>query len=225
MNGFLSIRQIMDDLMAHPLLRDLSLERVVNYTYDFLRIVGCNKLFIEKVETIIVDDYRAQLPCDFVSIIQVKGKHDKEYRYTTDNFHLEHNKECNIESTYKIQGDVIYTSNEHDVLTIAYKAVALDEDGFPMVPDNASFKAALELYIKRAVFTVLFDLGKINLNVLQVTQQQYAWYVGQAQTSMIKPTADEMESFTRMWNTLIPRVREHRTGFKFLGNREYIKNH
>lgn len=225
MNGFISIRQIMDDLMKNPLLRDLTLEQVVDYAYKFLKIVGCNKLFIEKVNTIHVFEYRAALPCDFIEVIQVKGKHGEEYRSTTDNFHMDHRKDWSLDNTYKIQGNVIFISKDHDILTISYKAMALDEDGFPMLPDNSSFIMALELFIKREMFTILFDLGKINFNVLQNTQQQYSWYVGQAQTSLIKPTADEMESFTRMWNTLLPRTKEHRTGFVNLSSQEYIKKH
>jgi hypothetical protein len=56
----------------------------------------------------------------------------------------------------------------------------LDEDGFPLIPDNQSFKKALEYYIKREYFTILFDIGVITAPVLTNAEQRYAWYVGQA---------------------------------------------
>jgi hypothetical protein len=82
---------------------------------------------------------------------------------------------------------------------------------------------ALEFYIKKQVFTVLFDLGQINQQVYTNVCQEYAWYVGQAQSDLVRPTVDQMESITNMWNTLIPRVREHSRGFVNNGSKEYIK--
>ena len=48
-NG-ISIKIILDKLLRHPLLRDLTLETVVDLTIDFMRIVGAPKMFIEKTE-------------------------------------------------------------------------------------------------------------------------------------------------------------------------------
>jgi hypothetical protein len=65
---YISIRQILDDLLEHPLLKDLTLERAVNHTINFIRIVGMPPIFEEKVVTLEVVDYRAQLPCDLYKI-------------------------------------------------------------------------------------------------------------------------------------------------------------
>lgn len=69
MDRYISIRQVIDDLLVHPLLQDLSLERAVNYAVDFMRIVGCPKIFHEKVEKIQIEDYRGSLPCDYMEVI------------------------------------------------------------------------------------------------------------------------------------------------------------
>ena len=54
-----------------------------------------------------------------------------------------------------------------------------------MIPENSSFERALELYIKKKVFTVLFDLGKISQVVYNNTQQEYAWAVGDCQNEEV----------------------------------------
>ena len=72
-----------------------------------------------------------------------------------------------------------------------------------MLPDNSSFIKALELYIKKQYFTVLFDMGKITGQVLNNTQQEYAWYVGQCQSDLVRPTWDEMKSITNTWTNII----------------------
>lgn len=237
MEGYISIRQIMDDIREHPLLKDINLERVVNYTYHFLRIVGAPRLFIDKVEEIEVKNYRAKLPCDFIEVIQVRDINGNPFLYTTDNFHESTNKtpqnqyKCYIDNfqyqnlTYKIQGNVIFTSVKDCIIEVAYKALVVDEDGFPMLPDNSPFTTALEAYIKKRQFTVLFDTGKIPDKVLQNAQQEYAWAVGQAESDLHRMNVDQMQSLTNLWNTLLPRVNEHRNGFKTMNIQEKIRNH
>ena len=66
-------------------------------------------------------------------------------------------------------------------------------------------------------------MGKITPAVLQNTQQQYAWLAGQLQSEFTIPSQSEMESISRMWNTLIQRTSEFNNGFSSLGNKEYIK--
>ena len=95
-----------------------------------------------------------------------------------------------------------------------------------MLPDVPVFLKALELYIKQEYFTILFDMQKINNAVLANTQQQYAWAVGQAQSDMIRPTIDEMEAISNMWNKLLPEsTRDHQYGYLHEGTRERIITH
>lgn len=48
MTDYISIKVILDNLLHHPLLQDLTLERAVAYAVDFIRIVGMPPMFIEK---------------------------------------------------------------------------------------------------------------------------------------------------------------------------------
>ena len=226
---YISIKEILDNLLDHPMLKDVSFERAVNHTVHFMRIVGCPRMFEEKTALVEIKDYRGLIPCDFNDIIQVRThsscdrKNYGVFRHTTDSFHMSENKQDSFDLTYKIQGNIIFTSIKEGTIEIAYNAFATDSEGYPMIPDNSSFIRALELYIKKQYFTVLFDLGKINQNVYQNVCQEYAWAVGQAQSDLIRPTIDQMQALTNSLNTLIPRVREHSSGFVNNGNTEVIK--
>lgn len=229
MERYINIRQTLDDLLHHPLLQDLSFERAVNYSVDFIRIVGCPKIFNEKTAKLEVKDYRAPLPCDFHRMIQVRtctcGR-TSAFRYSTDSFHMSEDKHCNLpDLTYKIQGQVIFTSMKEGEIEIAYEAISVDEEGYPLIPDSSSFVRALELYIKKEHFTILFDTGKITPQVYNNTCQQYAWAVGQAQNELVRPSIDQMQSIANSWNTLIPRVTSHNSGFVTDGTMERIKAH
>ena len=230
--NYISIKVILDNLLHHPLLQDLTLERAVAYTVDFIRIIGMPPMFIEKTQELEIKDYRAKLPCNFHEMIQVRTNHEKcghyvggVFRYSTDNFHMSDKTHESPDLTYKIQGRVIYTSIKEGTIEIAYRAIAVDDEGYPLIPDKSSFTRALELYIKKQCFTILFDLGKINQAVYQNVCQEYAWAVGQAQSDLIRPSIDEMQSITNALNTLIPRVNEHSKGFITDGSMERIKLH
>lgn len=202
MTGYISIRQILDDVLAHPMLRDLSLERAVDHAVHFIRIVGMPKMFEDKIEKISVENYRAQLPNDFYTIIGIR-KHGSNQVFQHDINSHDVNRSSGL--TYRIQGNIIYTSLSEGDIDVEYKSLVVDEEGYPKIPDNSSFIKALELYIKKQYFTVLFDMGKINQQILNNTQQEYAWYVGQCQSDLVRPTLDEMHSITNMWNSLIIR--------------------
>lgn len=227
MNKYISIQQILSNILAHPLLQDVSFERAVNHTVHFIRIVGSPRMFEEKVEKVTIEDYRGLLPCDVDSIIQVRTvPNNGEYStfiHSTDNFHMSNNKQSSSELTYKVQGDVIFTSMKEGNIEVAYTSIAVDNEGYPLVPDNSSFIRALELYIKKQQFTILFDMGQINQAVFHQVCQDYAFAVGQAQSDLIRPTIDQMQAITNSFNTLIWRTKEHITGFVNMNNRERLK--
>ena len=229
MDKYISLRQVLDDILDHPMLKDVSFERAVNYTVHFMRIVGCPRMLEERTALVEIENYRGLLPCDFNDIIQVRThsscdrKNYGVFRHTTDSFHMSDNKQDSFDLTYKIQGNIIFTSIKEGIIEIAYNAFAVDSDGYPLIPDNSSFIRALELYIKKQHFTVLFDTGKINNAILNQTLQDYAFAVGQAQSDLVRPTIDQMESLTNSLNTLITRVSEHRSGFVNNGTQEKIR--
>lgn len=217
---YVNIRRVLDELHRHPLLSDLTLEQVISYVVSFIGVFGMPRLYQDKEVIVTVDNHRGKLPCDLISINQVKKSDGICLRSMTDNFSPNDN---NGELTFKTQGQILFTSLKTGELIISYKAIPVDEDGLPLLIDNPVFLKALESYIKREVFTILFDMGKISTAVLQNTQQQYAWLAGQLQSEFTIPSVSEMESISRMWNTLIQRTGEFDNGFSSLGNKEHIK--
>ena len=229
MAGYVKIQEIIDDIMEHPLLTDVTQERIIKYAARFMQIVGVPNMFEEKTAVLEVTKYKAELPCDFYNILGVRtveGHHS--FRATTDIYHMSEDKrprDFYRDLTYKIQGNYIFTSLECGKIEVAYMAMPVDEDGLPMIVDNEKYKNALELYIKKRLFTNLFDQQKLHQSILQNVQQEYAFAVGQAQNDLIMPTIDEMEAITNSWTTAIQRVTEHRDGFVNNGNQELLRRH
>lgn len=228
--NYISIKEILNRLMRHPLLRDVNLDQVIQYTIDFISIFGMPKFYFDKQETLHIEDYRGMLPCDLISINQVKECSTNTcLRSMTDNFLSEDYYEKKNgyrvpqELTFKVQGQVIFTSFREGDITVSYKAIPVDDNGFPLLIDNPTFLKTLEAYIKKEIFTIMFDMGKITTPVLQNAQQQYSWLAGQLQSEFTIPSISEMESLKRSWCTLLQRTTSFNDGFRNNGNQEYIK--
>lgn len=231
---YTTISEIMSKITKHPMMKDISMDIVIEYAIDFMRIVGIPPTFFDKTAIIDIHNYRGELPCDYYEMTQVRllKKHcypselSPVFRYTTDSFHMSPNKPRVSDLTYKIQGNCIFTSPLKDgPIEIAYKAMPIDEEGTPLIPDNSSYTRALQAFIKKEYFTEQFDQGKISPQVMQKADQDYAFYVGQAQTDLIRPTIDKMEAISNMWNTLLERSQDHRKGFLHEGTREHLRIH
>lgn len=270
-----NIRRILDRVMRHPMMRDIPFETAVEYTVDFISLIGTPAIYDEKTRIIPIADWRGKLPCDFVEMIQVRStgmrtpfvnnrcacekceslrdckmscEHMRNvdrcgkprlcgnvgvqkgmvYRYSSDSFHMSPDKSYanpSFNLTYKLQGECIFTSTKDVMLEIAYRAFAVDEEGLPLIPDNTSFLRGLENYIKLQWFTVLFDTGRIPANVLENTQREYDWAVGDAQSEFSRLTLDKAETLFNSFKTLLPRNNEHWKRFFDLGDREYWHNH
>lgn len=256
---YTNIKRVLDNLHEHPLLRDVSLEQAVRYVIRFIGLHGFPKMFQDKIIDLNIQDFRGLLPCDLVSIIQVKDKATGLcLRAMTDSFprglrpissepqpkDLTNNVKGDIkkfkdlqdlyipqrhrvieEPAFKTQGRVIFTSFPEGCVEIAYKSIPVDEDGFPLLIDNENYLAALEAFIKLQVFTIKFDTGKINANVLQNAQQDYGWRSLELGSEFCTPSYSEAEALARFYQTLIPSMRQFDHGFTELGSREYIRRH
>ena len=233
-----NIRRILDRVMRHPMLRDIPFETAVEYTVDFISLMGTPAIYDEKTAIVKVKDWKGELPCDFVEMIQVRVSPKQScrrwdncgivaatpvYRYSGKSFHMSDfkpNEWATGELTYKTQGMVIFTSTKDIDLEIAYRGFAVDDEGYPLLPDNSSFLRGLENYIKLQWFTILFDMGKISQNILYNAQQEYAWAAGDAQSEFSRLDLDKAETLFNSFKTLLPRNNEHWKAFFTNGSKE-----
>ena len=221
------------------MLRDIPFETAVEYAVDFISLMGTPALYDEKTAIVEVKDWRGQLPCDFEKMIQVRVAPRQScrrwrncgittalptYRYSGHSFHMSDCKPSawrTGELTYKTQGQVIFTSTKDVDVEIAYSAYAVDDEGYPLLPDNPSFLRGLENYIKLQWFTILFDMGKISQQVMFNAQQEYAWSAGDAQSEFSRLDLDKAETLFNSFKTLLPRNNEHWKSFFTNGSNEH----
>lgn len=234
-NKYIKLQEVLSRVLRHPLLQSVNMEQAVQYTIDFIHIFGLPDMYEDKEVLVKIENFRGQLPCDLVSINQVMDTCSRRcLRSMTDTFYPDRYERGKTtagyigfhdELTFKVQNHIIFTSFEEGEVKINYKAIPVDENGFPLILDNSVYLKTLELYIKKEVFGIKFDQGELADKILQHTEQQYAWSAGQLQSEFSIPSESEMESISRSWNTLIQRTTEFDNGFVNLGDREYLRRH
>lgn len=221
----ISLKQVINRVRRHPKLTDIPLETIIDYTVDFIKIVGLPTVFDDKTAVLHIDHFRAPLPTDFIEMNQVRtlGPNPVYYRYTTDSFHMSPNKADAMPFTYKLQGHFIYVNQPFTTLEISYQSIGVDECGLPLIPDNAKFIRALENYIKVQHFTVLFEDGKLDPRILNHAEQEYCWAVGACESEFHSISMDKAESILNMAKSLLIRDMEHQRGYSTAGNKEFIR--
>lgn len=131
--------------------------------------------------------------------------------------------------TYKIQGNVIVVSIPEGDIRIAYLAMKVDEEGWPMIINNASFIRALKSYIKMKWFERLLECDELSVNaknanmIFQNAQQDYYGNIAQAENSLLDITPEKMENIGRIINGWFPRKSEHASGYNDLSKNHDLK--
>lgn len=219
--NYTNIRVILDNCLQNELLQDLTLEQVVGYVIKFNGIFNIPQMYTNKTTIVDIQEYRGVLPEDLISIIQVRDtKNNIAIPELASSF-----SSSNCMKGFKTQGNCIFTSFSDGQIEISYRAIPVDDEGYPLILDNEKYKNALELYIKRDRFTKYFEYGKLHQNILQNTQQEYAWAAGQLEEELKIPSMSEWENISQEHNKLIQRFGKFRRGFSDLGVPEIYKTH
>ena len=124
-------------------------------------------------------------------------------------------------ATYKLGEDYIFTNQgfKDGYILMAFEKYPFDCNGYPLVPDNEKVKQAVKWYLQLKLDYKAWRMGQITDKVYNKTEQEYMWYVGAAQSSMLMPNLDEMESWKNMLRKFIVPDTAHHNGFTSLSRR------
>lgn len=147
--------------------------------------------------------------------------------YCTTNFpknaHCENcvNELATGEDCYYVDDNMIKTSFPRGKVCLSYTAFPVDDDCYPMVPDDISYKEAMFWYVYKKM--LLGGMPPTNNGIqYDFAEQQWKYYCTQARNAANFPDIDKYESFMDQWVRLIPNINRHAEGFITLGARESL---
>lgn len=135
------------------------------------------------------------------------------------------------ELTYFIKPGWIVTNRKNGYIKLAYKKIATDERGYPLIPDKSSYQEAVYWYVVMKLSFPKYLSGRLGgkgVNSAQSTffyiQQQWNFYRNQAYAECIMPTEGELRSIKNDWNKLIPDYDSDNDFFTSSGKEQIIYN-
>lgn len=206
--------------------RDIGLEDL-NYTADIVEWIGEALEFIgtavqleRKQTTIVVESHKAELPEDFVELIQLRYKSENsgwifpKYNPTSFNPHKLNNEnwKSQIAETYSLTPNYIMLDFEDGEVDISYLGMPVDEDGFPLVPDNQYFREALMWYCFHKLLLRGYIPKGRDIN-FEFAQHQWKFYCTAARNKANYPDIGQYQRFADVWVGLIPPQRLFDKGF------------
>lgn len=227
---YTTIEDIMWRLSRIPQIKNITLEEVAEFTEDLLRLINIPQSLVSETSLFDIIDYKAQLPSCIQDVLGVRLMEDNckiALTYSANPYHTSknNNENCNNDFTYVLQGCNIITSFSEGIIEVAYKKLPVDDKGFPMIPDEESFKRALVYEIRLRYAEPLWEMGKMTDKAFQRIQQERDWYVGQSQSKLAIVNYDQMDMMVKGVNRLIIDTRPRETFFKGFGKSEKIKRH
>jgi hypothetical protein len=124
--------------------------------------------------------------------------------------------------TYLIKPGYIKTNVPNGFIMLAYQAVPTDHDGYPMIPDNASYIEAIYWYIVTKLLYPQWANGQVRDAVYYDARRSWNFYCKQAYGNALMPNKDQMESIKNVWLRLVPEINEHESAYSTLGQRQVI---
>lgn len=232
---FISIKVLIDRIMERPIFKDLQLDNAIRWGKWCMEAIDNPEFLTRKIEIIDIESYRGFIPYDMLSCKKVEVIEDTTKNTSTrqsmgasgDPF-MKDLVNRNIDSgakfrtpTYSLEGNYIFTDFEEGRLQIAYDALPSDTSGYLMVPDHSSIIKAIESYIKWRHLEILNDLDIVAYNKVQLEEQNYLWYIAQAQADHFMSNLDTAETMINIQSQLYPDRQQHQNGYKTLGQKEY----
>ena len=239
-NGkYVSVNSIIEKVYRDlNMIDQLDLGNAVEWAGEAIELIGAPMTLRERVGLIEIKHRKGKLPLDMHLLITSGAapnqdckcaKRFTQMRYSTDAYHMFcsecKDKNCNSDLTYKVNDDYMFVNFDEGTVRISYKAIPVDEFGFPLIPDDVKFKNAVSYHIMWKLAFIKMMSGKIAVGVYDRIQADRDWYLGAAQTRGNTPNPDMMESIKNNWIRLIKKINQHGDGFKNAGHQEERYTH
>lgn len=219
--------------------RDLNLQTeerfydMFEWCYEALEFIGVPMQNIKKSCAVTIEDYKACLPLDMLNEIQVEyngaplmphsGTFGVETTFSSnvsdsgvpssvDNG-LHDNALIKTKHYYEIVPGYIKTSFRYGEVNIAYYAMPVDKENYPLIPDEINYREACFWYIVYKLILSGHDHKRLDMGT---AYQMWEKYCRQARSFANMPDLALLEKFKIQRLSLVPNVNAYSTFFENL---------
>jgi len=207
---------------------------MIEWSAEALDFIHVYPQYTHETICIPINSYKTELPCDFIDVEYVEynghnlletnnpfgpqttlgnqGVYYTPYSYNQAKIqnavfvhpdNLSYNKNG---YSVKIENGWLKTSFKEGKVNMIYIAQPMDDEGYPLVPDEPSFREALYWYITYKYLYPKVLHGEISNQFYEDAYNKWQWYCNQAGAEAIMPNAMQLENLKRSFISLKPRV-------------------
>jgi hypothetical protein len=220
---------------------------MIEWAAESLSMIGAYAQYENTSSCIELKNGKGKLPIGFFKLADINYKGESMHWATNSNANNYQCSECQIpicksnpttglslvgvdifddscENTFYLNDSYIVTNIKDDGASVCmvYLGVKLDDEGYPMIPDNIYYTKAVESYIIHKVDYQEWRKGKLTDKVYQESEKNWLFYVNSARGSANMPNVAMLENFKNIMTRLMPMRQEYKKGFKNMTNPENL---
>lgn len=235
-SGYTSIKNISARLYAElGISTEISESNVAEWCADALSMIGSFYQYDILNAELEMDEGKTRLPLNYYKLIDIRYN-NRPLMWSSNALVRDYDCEdckipqfcsnCDMNSFYINNSflitDIKETSPENK-LCISYLGVPVDEDGYPLIPDDIYFFKACVAYITHRLDYIEWRKANISDKVFNKSESEWLFYVNSARGSANAPNLAQIEGWKNIMVRLIPKQNSYLNSFKNINNSERRK--
>lgn len=198
-----------------------SIDRIANWIYDAMRIIGNFPMLETKEKEYEVKEYIALLPCDYIQEVVVYDRAGKPLSHYNKPFDTTYENNSPI-LRYRNEGDKLVFNTKQTYAKLIYKGIQFDNEGYVIIADDEydSNTRAIVQYIAYMIAKInARKNNKESLQMLQFEQQEWHRLCANARANSFFPkTLAEHEQLGRLQRAFVLNYSDYKTKFSNISN-------
>jgi len=204
---------------------DVRVQDMIEWIGEACEKIGATIQHEAKVATLEVEGHRVYLPCELQFIEHVyltEARHRDAGIALTEATNVpaatlgqqdedEIHKDVEVNpSAYSVQWPYLIVGYKTGKVKVFYRAIPVDEEGFPKVVDHIDFKEAVNAYLLYKLKSADYFARKMGFQEWQLLEQNAFGKIDKARANISFPSPDKAQSIVHQWNQLIPNLHSYK---------------
>lgn len=227
--GYTSVYNLLDKLYRDlGINKEINESSVIEWVNEALLKIGAYAQFIETKKCLELTDGKACLPNGFYKLVDIMYD-NKPLHWATNTLVTDYGCEgctipkCCTQHTFYISNNYLITDikcDEPQNICIVYIGMPVDDNGYPMIPDDVYFHEACAKYVTYMLDYQDWRKAQLPDKVLQKSEQDWLFYVGAAKGAANMPNAAQLENLKNIIVRMIPQQNGYNQFFKNVSTQE-----
>lgn len=212
--GYVSLKTIIAKLYRDLAINyELNEGDIIEWTAEALKMIGAYGQYDEVSHCLELTNGKAKLPCDFYKLVDINWQGRPMHWATNTNAMNYQCSNCSIpvcdccDLSFYINDNYLISNINTDTtadICMVYLASPVDDEGYPMVPEDVYYHKAIAAYITYIMDYATWRKGRISDKILAKSEKEWLFYVNSARGSANMPNTAQTENIKNIWQRIMP---------------------